>query len=201
MKIEIDEYGYKYAMLGLSFSKEQPPEKMPEVAKRLRAQDGGHNKYLESIVVWADITAPHYWWKHFDTYRVGPVNIPQYFPTWLKFLANLILAISWPPVMPVTKQSGSVMYNILKRPLSQADFEDPIPGVTIARLNMLRDNKDFRGLVNELPGGYLQRRMVVLNYKVIRYIFGQRLGHKLPEWQFFEDEIMRQVSHPELLKR
>lgn len=200
MKIEIEEYGYERAMLGLSFSKEQPPEKMPEVARRLRAQDGGHNKYLESIIVWADITAPHFWWKHFDTYRVGPVNIPQYFPAWLKFFVNLILAISWPPVMPVTKQSGSVMYNILKRPLSQADFEDPITPPTLDHLNWLRDNKDFTQLVNELPGGYLQRRMVVLNYKVLRYIFGQRLGHKLPEWQFFEDEIMRQVSHPELLE-
>lgn len=200
MKINLTEYGYKEAMLGLSFSKEQPPEKMPEVARRLRAQDGGHNKFLEAMIVWADITAPHFWWKHFDAYRVGPVNVPEYFPAWLKFLVNLILAISWPPVMPVTKQSGSVMNNILKRPLSQADFEDPINPTTLDHLNWLRKNKDFRGLVNELPGGYLQRRMVVLNYKVLRYIFGQRLGHKIPQWQFFEDEIMRQVSHPELLE-
>lgn len=200
MKIEITEYGYEKAMLGLSFSKEQPAEKMPEVARRLRSQDGGHNKFLEGIIVWADITAPHFWWKHFDTYRIGVVNVPQYFPAWLKFLVNLILAISWPPTMPVTKQSGSVMYNILKRPIDQSDFEEPIPVATIARLNMLRTDKKFRQLVNELPGGYLQRRMVVLNYKVLRYIFGQRLGHKLAEWQFFEDEIRRQAEHPEFLE-
>jgi hypothetical protein len=201
VEIRIKEYGYEQAMFGLSLNKKQPVEKMPRVALRLRNLGGGHTKFSEAMMVWADITAPHYWWKHMDAYRIGVVNVPQYFPAWLRFFVNLILAVSWPPSMPVTKQSDSVMFNVLKHPLSQADFEDPINSTTLDYLNKLRDNKDFKRLVNELPGGYLQRRMVVLNYHTIRYIFNQRRGEKISQWQFFENEIMRQVSHPELLEK
>ena len=82
------ECGVVEAMVGLSLSYGvgKSYEEMLEVAKKLYNKDGGHNKFLESIVVWLNIDAPRYWWQQFDTYRVG-----------------------------TTKQSGSTMHTIMKR--------------------------------------------------------------------------------------
>ena len=67
----LNEAGYQEALLGLSLSYEQSLDKMPAVAERLAQRDNGHNKFLESIVVWLDVIAPRYWWQEFDTYRIG----------------------------------------------------------------------------------------------------------------------------------
>lgn len=64
MKIQIlEESGYNHALLGLSLSYNQPVEKMPGVANRLANKDMAHNKFLESIIVWLDITAMRGWWQ------------------------------------------------------------------------------------------------------------------------------------------
>ena len=67
----LEEHGHDSALLGLSLSYDQTPERMPAVAERLRFRGDGHNKFLESILVWLDVTAPRYFWQQFDTYRVG----------------------------------------------------------------------------------------------------------------------------------
>ena len=69
MKVKvINEWGYQEALLGISLSYGGRPN--PIVAERLAHRQGGHNKFLEFIVVWIDITAPRYWWQQFDTYMV-----------------------------------------------------------------------------------------------------------------------------------
>jgi len=99
MKVKIlDERGYDWALLGLSLSFEQDPADMPRVAQKLAFRGDGHNKFLESIVLWLDITAPRYWWQQFDTYRAG-----------------------------VSKQSASTMHTMTRRALTQEDFEHSIP--------------------------------------------------------------------------
>lgn len=164
------EAGYAEALVGLSLSYEQPLEKMGNVAIKLAQRDNGHNKFLESMIVWIDIVAPRYWWQQFDTYRIG-----------------------------VTKQSGSTMHTILRHELTQECFEYPIAQQIVSRLNKLISCGYFEQLKNELPEGFLQRRVVCTNYKALRHIITQRRTHKLQEWHVFCDAIYTRVLHPQFL--
>lgn len=169
---KLDEHGYSEALLGLSLSRGQSLDKMPVLAERLADKDGGHNKFLEFIHVWLDITAPRYWWQQMATYRVGN---------------------SW--------QSASTMYSIFNRPLLQSDFEYPINEATLAVLNSYISDKNFEVIKNELPEGYLQRRIMDTNYKALRNIILQRRYHKLSEWKYFCATVLSQIEHPEFIVR
>jgi len=164
------EAGYEQAMLGLSLSHKQPVAKMPSVARKLCNKDGGHNKFLESIVVWLDIIAPRNWWQQFDTYRIG-----------------------------VTKQSESTMHTLMSGLLSQSDFNREIHSAALYRLNTLIERRDFDQLKAELPESFLQRRIICTNYQTIRRIIRQRRRHKLAAWQVF-CETMRGLEHQEFLE-
>jgi hypothetical protein len=83
----------------------------------------------------------------------------------------------------------------MKRPLTQDDFEHPIHQATLEHLNDLIAARDFETVKIELPEGFLQRRVVCTNYKVLRHIITQRLRHRLPEWIFFCQEIAVQLEH------
>ncbi len=175
MKIQIlNESGFNEAMLGISLSYNQPfiIKKQYDVAKRLCNKDMAHNKFLESMQVWIDITAPRYWWQQFDTYRVG-----------------------------TTKQSGSTMHTIMRSNLTQNDFAEPIHAETLYRLNHLISVKDFNQLKVELPEGFLQRRIVNTNYKVLRNVILQRKTHRLKEWQIFINNILSQVQYADFLPK
>ena len=172
MRIEVlDERGHEFALLGLSLSYRQDPAKMAAVARRLAGKEGGHNKFLESIVLWLDVTAPRYWWQQFDTYRVG-----------------------------VTKQSESTMHTMTKRPLTQGDFEHRVPAVQLAHLNQLIADKEWKQVKWLLPESFLQRRIVCLNYMALRRMIRQRFTHKLEEWRAFIDQVLSQIAHPEFLE-
>ncbi len=175
MKVEIlHEAGCEYALLGMSLSYDQKcffPTQY-KVALKLSKKDGGHNKFMESMQVWIDITAPRYWWQQFDTYRVG-----------------------------TTKQSGSTMHTIMRSNLTQDDFAEPIHAETLYHLNYLISIKDFDQLKNELPEGFLQRRIVNTNYKVLRNMILQRGTHKLKEWQFFILTVRSQVQYKDFLPK
>ena len=164
------EAGYQEALLGLSLSHNQPVERMPAVAQKLCSLEDGHNKFLESICLWLDVSAPRYWWQQFDTYRVG-----------------------------VTKQSQSTMHTILHRCLTQDDFESPLASGVLRHLNLLIEQKDFNQVKHDLPEGFLQRRVVVLNYKVIRRIIRQRNTHRLIEWRVFISLVVNQLEHLEFV--
>jgi len=167
---KLNECGYDEALYGISLNKNQPIENMARVAQKLCDKDGGHNKFLEHIVVWLEIRAPRYIWQEFDTYRVG-----------------------------VSKSSESTMHTILKRPLTQEDFSSPIGFWQLRRLNKLIRNREFLKLKDELPEGFLQRRMVCVNYKSLRNIINQRKTHRLPHWKMMIELIISQLDHPELL--
>jgi hypothetical protein len=167
----INESGYEQAMLGLSLSHNKLVENMPEVAMKLCDKDGGHNKFLESMAVWLDVTAPRKVWQQFDTYRAG-----------------------------MTKQSGSTMHTLMGRPLKQSDFEKPIFFITFWWLNILIRFKKFERLKNELPEGFLQRRIICTNYKALRHICAQRRDHKLREWQVFCDAVMGGLEYGEFIR-
>ena len=167
--LKLGEFGENIAMHGLALNKNQLPQDMPPVADRLACMDGGHNKFLESIVVWLDITAPRYWWSQFDTYRVG-----------------------------VTKQSESTMHTIMKRGLTEDDFEDKLFGHTylIHTLNDAIKAGLFDTVKALLPESFLQRRIVCTNYKALRNIYHQRKNHRLSQWQMFTHALEDQLNRP-----
>jgi len=179
MKIKVlKECGYEEALLGLGLSYGLTDDEVSiggvlsdrliRVSKNLCERDYGHNKFLESIQVWLDVTAPRYWHSEADTYRVGS-----------------------------TKQSQSTMHTLMKKPFTQEMFEKPIPNSVLMELEQLRKDNSFDELKNLLPEGFLQRRIWNVNYKVLRNIIAQRKKHKLQQWQYFCWYIYNNIEHQE----
>lgn len=179
------EFGYEEALfgIGLSYGKVSgyatPEEaqqhdawsRLCELAPKLASRGGGHDKFLRQIGVVLDITAPLYWWKQMDTYKVSTVA-----------------------------QSESTMHTLLKNPITNDCFEfGCVPDFYIDFLEDLRKHKDFSTLNACLPQSWLQRRIWTGNYAVLKNIILQRENHKLPEWKFFFDALLPALGHPELL--
>lgn len=155
-------------------------DRLMQIARGLAHKPGGgHNKFLETITLTLDVKAPRYWWQEFDTYRVG-----------------------------VTKQSESTMHTIMSRELNPEDFERGINIKTwqylIEQRSAYLDEKDperkerlFFTMKNDLPEGFLQRRIVCLNAKALQNMYTQRKDHRLPEWRSFFDAIKEQM--PEMM--
>jgi hypothetical protein len=156
--------------LGLSLSYGIKIERAEQVALKLYNKSGGHNKFLESIQVWLDVTAPRYWWQEADTYRVG-----------------------------TSKQSASTMHTLMKRPLTEADFVLDVPDMLLEYLNTLIHDKQFDIVKNLLPEGFLQRRIWNLNYMVIRNIVQQRRSHRLFEWKVFCQSLHQDLKYSKFI--
>lgn len=200
----ISEYGIDEALLGLGLSygktsemslldietdKDGVKTKLMETAKKLAPRELAHNKFLRCVIVNLDIDAPRYWWQEFDTYKVG-----------------------------TTAQSESTMHTIVKRGFVAADFEpmfhDTRMTTTLQWLNSARfeylnyvtdeklhlADKAWKDIIMALPHNYLQRRIVTLNYQVLRTMLKQRKNHKLGEWAIFRQSVMEGVKFPEFLE-
>jgi len=168
---KLEEHGYQSAMLGISLSHLSTIDRAYEIAYGLARQEGGHNKFLESIHTWWDITGPRYWWQEFDTYRVG-----------------------------VSKQSESTMHTLKRRLLTVDDFDSRPPDIVLDTINdAIGTSKPIEYIKNLLPEGFNQRRIVTMNYKALRNILFQRRGHKLSQWGQFRDWVLMGVEHPEFL--
>ena len=148
----------------------QDKERLLGVAKKLAGKGGGHDKFLRQIHVVLDVDAPAYWWPEADQYKVATVT-----------------------------QSESKMHTLMRQPITQDRFEAPISQATLERLESLRQDGDFHMLLNELPHGWLQRRILSCNYAVLRNIIQQRRAHKLREWEVFITAVLTGVQWPELL--
>ena len=152
-----------------------------------------HGKFRRMITVYVDITAPLYWWKEFDTYKVGTV-------------AN----------------SCSTMHKIHEKEFTVEDFScehlvkvEPIPSRTYSPFEMLRatiqnlniyrdmfletkDKKYWWQMIQLLPSSYNQKRTVQLNYEVLANIYEYRKNHKLDEWREFCSWI-EQLPYSEII--
>lgn len=155
-----------------------------DLMTRLRNAGTDHRKFMRMITVYCDITAPLYWWKEFDTYKVGTV-------------AN----------------SCSTMHKIQAKEFTIDDFShehlisDCLLESVINELNIYRDiynnydkqtdeyksefsKKDiWWQMIQLLPSSYNQKRTVMLNYEVLANIYKSRRNHKLDEWHTFCDWI------------
>ena len=142
--------------------------RLDTTSDKLAPLGNGHNKFLESMIVWLDIKASRGWWQEFDTYRVG-----------------------------MTKQSESTMHTIKKRPLTKNDFiDDSVDECILERLNEIIQTGDLNKIKRNLPEGFLQRRIVCTNYKVLQNMVRQRKNHKLVEWRTFLDTLKNQLLYP-----
>ncbi len=143
------------------------------LAKRLCKAGSDHRKFVRQIFVTVDITAPLYWWKEFDTYKVGTV-------------AN----------------STSTMHKLHAKPIEAADFsaERLVPEAREAFDALLASLEDLRlrfvetkdktlwySLIQLLPESYNQMRTVTMNYENIRNQYFARRDHKLDEWHAYCD--------------
>ena len=142
------------------------------LARRLRLAGSDHRKFIRQIFVSVDITAPLYWWKEYDTYKVATV-------------AN----------------STSTMHKIHSRPFSIDDFShDHMTPDTLAfmqtvveRLESIRQTyleqgrrkEDWYDLIQLLPSSYNQLRTCTMNYETLVNIYHARKAHKLVEWHTF----------------
>ena len=159
-----------------------------DLARRLITAGGEHRKFLRQIFVSVDITAPLYWWKEFDTYKVG-----------------------------TTANSTSTMHKLASTPITldcfeTDDFEDLVfhsdygshdnlifeyttkgmaEGMIKAleelrqKYNETKDKRYWKELIRWLPESWLQTRTVTMNYENLRNMYHQRENHKLTEWHSF----------------
>jgi hypothetical protein len=185
MQVKIlKESGYDLALRGMSYSYfdrannvdewwDKQKEKAPKRSVLLSTMGASHAKFLRQIQLWVDIEAARCWWSEFDQYKVGVVT-----------------------------NSASTMHKLAKREPILEDFEEGTNENTVVEfLKVWLESKDDINILKmNLPEGYLQRRMVTMNYQNLRNIIEQRAGHRLKWWQYFIDEIQMQVEHPELLK-
>ena len=148
-----------------------------DLAKRLAHAGSDHRKFLRQIFVSVDITAPLYWWKEFDTYKVGTV-------------AN----------------STSTMHKIHAKEFERDDFShDRLDEGGLAALDALiayleaerlkfvankEDRQSWHNIIQMLPSSYNQMRTVTMNYENLINIYYARRTHKLAEWHVLCDWIL-----------
>ena len=147
-------------------------EKDETLMRKLASAGSVHGKFMRMIVVYLDITAPFYFWKEFDTYKVGTVG-----------------------------NSCSTMHKIAAKRFEREDFsiehlencdeqhwmvcmDNIISALNVARERYLetKDKKYWWQMIQLLPSSYNQRRTYLLNYEVLRGIYIYRKDHKLDEW-------------------
>lgn len=165
-------YNYGGDDLGWHFTVGEADRKL---MRKLASAGPDHRKFMRMITVHMDIVAPLYWWKEFDTYKVGTVA-----------------------------SSCSTMHTLMDRPLTLDDFShDMIPERSGAMDSLLSTIRVINELMSEhkasvkaedrkrtwyqviqlLPTSFNQRRTVMLNYEVIRNMYHARKYHKLDEWR------------------
>ena len=163
-----------------------------DLMTRLRNAGTDHRKFMRMITVYVDITAPLYWWKEFDTYKVGTV-------------ANSCSTMHKIHAKEFTLEDFSCEH-LFDTPESEFNDSMDVLKEVIDILNLYRDRfvknphrKDYWWqLIQLLPSSYNQRRTVMLNYEVLANIYKSRRNHKLDEWHVF-CEWIENLPYSELI--
>ncbi len=148
-----------------------------KLARKLCLAGSTHRKFIRQIFVTMDITAPLYWWKEFDTYKVG-----------------------------TTANSTSTMHKIHSKSIEMNDFSydklgeeslkvfnDFVGYIETKRLKYLdnKDKRDWEEIIQLLPSSYNQMRTCTMDYENLINMYEVRKNHKLQEWRDFCDEIIK----------
>ena len=136
---------------------------------RLSRAGTEHRKYLRMLTVYVDLTAPLYWWKEFDTYKVGTV-------------ANSCSTMHKIHAKEFDLEDFSCEH--LKEPYLSG-FQATVDQLNAARVAFLasKNKEDWWQMIQLLPSSYNQKRTVMLNYEVLANIYRSRKNHKLDEWR------------------
>lgn len=152
-----------------------------DLMKRLARAGSDHRKFLRMLPVWMDVTAPLYWWKEFETYKIGTVS-----------------------------NSCSTMHRIHTKSFSREDFScermSPVALECLdgtiqiledrrVKYNETKEVAYWDDIIQLLPSSYNQKRTLCLNYEVLWAICQARKNHKLPEWRELCDTIAREIPY------
>ena len=184
----------------IQFSEPEIGENDYSLMKNLRNAGTDHRKFMRMITVYLDITGPLYWWKEFDTYKVGTVanscstmhkiHVKEFTLEDFSF-EKLIVTIDGNWDIAAGPECRSTPLDIL---------EDTINALNIYREKFLetKDKKYWWQMIQLLPTSYNQKRTVMLNYEVLANIYKSRRNHKLDEWHTFCDWI-EELPYSELI--
>lgn len=161
-----------------------------DLMDRLCVAGSDHRKFMRMIVVYCDITAPLYWWKEFDTYKVG--TVANSCSTMHKIQAKKFTLddFSYEHLVEEANDCEVGVYWGTDG-VSEIEPKDLLE-LTIEGLNKYRtayletkDKKYWWQMIQLLPSSYNQKRTVMLNYEVLTNIYNSRRNHKLDEWRDF----------------
>ena len=144
-----------------------------KLMKSLVAAGTDHRKFMRMITVYVDITAPLYWWKEFDTYKVGTV-------------ANSCSTMHKIHTKRFEREDFSIEYlENCKEQHWMVCMDNIISALNVAREKYLetKDKTYWWQMIQLLPISYNQKRTVMLNYEVLANIYKSRKNHKLDEWR------------------
>ena len=173
-----------------------------DLMMRLRNAGTDHRKFMRMIVVYVDITAPLYWWKEADTYKVG--TVANSCSTMHKIAAKEFTLEDFSTEHLIGYENNVVVHD--------DTFEDygwwssEVLDITITGLNFYRkkyletkDKKYWWQMIQLLPSSYNQRRTVMLNYEVLANIYKSRRNHKLDEWSIGFIQWIESLPYSEII--
>lgn len=150
--------------------------------KNLVVKGESHSKVLRMIQVWVDITLPRYIWSEFDTYKVGTTTMSESTVHKLKSdIKNGRIGIN---DFEAENTRSMEWIHLWLKYISSFENIDEVP---------------IEFIKQTLPESFLQRRMVNLNYQVLRHMYFDRRGHRLETWKIFLNKILKQLPFNELI--
>lgn len=168
--------------------------------KKLAAGGSVHAKYRRMMPVWVTLEAPLYWWKEFDTYKIG--TVANSCSTMHKIHAKefTIEDFSCERLLSLTDQAVPYSSNIKYLWDYKEVMENTINALNNAREWYLetKDKTYWNQMIQLLPSSYNQKRTIFLNYEVLVGIYKHRRNHKLDEWHTFCDWI-EQLPYSDLI--
>lgn len=169
-----------------------------DLMMRLRNAGTDHRKYLRMITVYCDITAPLYWWKECDTYKVG--TVANSCSTMHKIHAKEFTLNDFSH-----EHLNSHAIEVLKKTIDELNnYRDFCVawegcGINLKKMYELSDRKDaWWQMIQLLPSSYNQKRTVELNYEVLANMYKSRKNHKLDEWHTLCDWI-KELPYQQLI--
>ena len=163
-----------------------------KLMKVLRNAGTDHRKYMRMITVYLDITAPLYWWKEFDTYKVG--TVANSCSTMHKIHAKEF-------TMDDFSNDHLILWDVDNNVhIPMGCLQDTINVLNACREKYLetKDKMYWWQMIQLLPSSYNQKRTVMLNYEVLANMYKSRKHHKLDEWRNF-CEWVKQLPYSELI--
>lgn len=172
---EMADYDNKFKMLAGSYIGPNDYSLM----MRLRNAGTDHRKYMRMITVYVDITAPLYWWKEYDTYKVGTVAnscSTMHKIADKKFVLDDFSCEHLTDIFAINNASNPL--NVMEHTIFCLNFYRNLYLET-------KDKKYWWQMIQILPSSYNQKRTVMLNYEVLANMYHSRNNHKLDEWRDF----------------